>query len=263
MLKFFGTILGGRTRRTTRPARAQRPQARLTVEELTPRVLPSASAFGRSFGHAAHAVFSTSSTASSSATNSSSSSHAGGMCGAESATLAATLTDASGATGQASFDATTGTLKIQVQGATASTSLSVVVDGTTVGTVTTNASGSGQAKLSNVTAKAGSTITVGDLSGTFTQVQFTATLTGSTTGVTGSASYSSVKNQLRVSVQGAAASTTYNVTVNGVVVGQVTTNSSGKGKLTASPSGVTIVAGSTIAVSDTAGSAAILTGTFA
>jgi hypothetical protein len=261
MLKVFGTLFGGLTRRAGQPARQHpRPQARLGVEELSPRVLPHASPFAVGAGGAfAHALVSSASHAT--ATDSGSSSHQG-CGGAESATFSASLSDASGATGQASYNATAGTLTVSVHGSTASTSLDVVVDGTTVGTVTTNASGNGHATLSGVTVAAGSTITVGDLTGTFAQTKFTASLTGAT-GVTGTATYSTVKNQLRVSVSGAAASTTYNVTVNGVTVGQLTTNSSGAGKLRVSPSGVAIQSGSTISIADTAGNAAILTGMFA
>ena len=108
----------------------------------------------------------------------------------------------------------------------------------------------------------GSAITVGDLQGTFAQVQFTASLAGAA-GVTGVASFNAAKNQLRVSVQGTAAGTTYEVTVNGTVVGQLTTDSSGAGQLRVWPSGVTIQGGSTVSVRDTAGSPAILDGVFA
>src|SRR5207302_859299 len=94
--------------------------------------------------------------------------------------------------------------------------------------------------------QAGTAITVGDLNGTFAQVEFTASLTGAT-GVSGSAKYNAQKNALHVSITGAAADTTYNVTVNSTVVGQITTNSAGAGKLKVSPaSGVIITSGSTI-----------------
>jgi hypothetical protein len=92
---------------------------------------------------------------------------------------------------------------------------------------------------------------------------FVAALTGA--GVaSGTARFHSTKAVLRVAAAGAAAATTYNVTVNGTVVGQLTTNSSGAGKLKVTPAGgVTIEAGSTLAVGDTLGSAPILTGAFA
>src|SRR5262249_33005081 len=104
--------------------------------------------------------------------------------------------------------------------------------------------------------------TVGDLQGTFAQVKLTAALTGSGA-ATGSASFHTLRNQLHVSITGAAANTTYNVSVNDVVVGQLTTNSAGAGKLNVTPSGVTIQAGWTSSVADTAGSAAIVQGVFA
>jgi hypothetical protein len=137
-----------------------------------------------------------------------------------------------------------------------------MVDGATVGTVNTNASGNGQAKLSNVSVQAGSTIMIGGLQGTFTQANLTASLTGAT-GVTGSSNFNTLKDKLRVSITGAAANTTYNVTVNNVVVGQITTNSAGAGRLKVKQPGVTIQSGSTVAVSDTLGDPAILQGTFA
>jgi len=233
----------------------------LGIEELMPRIVPNASSIGMTaghlLGHDSHAVISDTSTGS----DASSHSLAGDTC-AGGATLAATLTNASGATGQASFNATTGSLKVQVHGAAASTALNVVVNGTTVGTLTTDASGNGHAKLSNITAQAGSTITVGDLTATFAQVKFTATLSGAT-GVTGSADFNSLENKLQVSITGATANTTYNVTVDNVVVGQLTTNSSGAGRLKLSPANLTLLAGSTITVSDTLGNPAILQGTFA
>jgi hypothetical protein len=281
MLRFLAAFLGGtvrKTKGTTRPR--QYRQTRLGVEELTPRVLLNAGPLGLAgdhfFGHHSHAMVSSSSgpdsTGSSTTTSSSgsdnsgnsttTSSHTGEGCAAAGATLAADLTNATGATGKALFNATQGTLNVQVKGAAASTSLDIAVNGTTVGTLTTNASGNGHTQLSNVTAQAGSTITVGDLQGTFAQAHFTASLTGAT-GVTGSADFNTLQNQLKVLITGAAASTTYNVTVNSVIVGQVTTNSSGSGKLRLTPTNVTIQSGSTISVSDTAGDPAILQGTFA
>jgi hypothetical protein len=153
-------------------------------------------------------------------------------------------------------------LNVGVSGAAAGSTLDVAVDGTNVGALTTNASGSGHARFTGVTINAGSTITVGDLSGAFAQVNFAASLTGST-GVTGTAEYNSLRNKLHLSVTGAAADTTYNVTVNDVVVGSFITNASGAGRFRVTPSGVTIAAGSTISVGDTTGDPAILTGAFA
>jgi hypothetical protein len=258
MRKFFAAIFGGQDRRTIRPA----PKARLGVEELTPRVLPSAGCSLAAAGASAARTAFANGSADSESFSGDHGDHGGHSCGAEHATLAASLTDASGATGTASFNSNSGALFVSVTGATASTTLAVTVDGTSVGSVTTDASGNGHAKLTGVTAAAGSTVMVGDLTGTFAQTKFTALLTGAT-GVNGSATYKSVKNQLHVSVTGATAGTTYNVTVNGTVVGQITTNSRGRGRLNVTPTGVTFAAGSTISIADTAGDAAILTGTFA
>jgi hypothetical protein len=267
MFTFFAQILAKVARRTARPARISRPRAvHLGVEELTPRVVPSAGPFGlaalRLAGTHGHGFFSSASTDSDGATGFSDPSRGGDACGQHGATLSASLSNASGATGQAFFNAANDTLSVSVQGATASSSLAVTVDGTNVGTLTTNASGSGHANFSNVTAQAGSTITAGDLQGTFAQIKFAATLTGSTV-ATGSADYNALENWLHVHITGAAANTTYNVTVNNVVVGQLTTNASGAGKLKLTPTGVTIASGSTISISDAAGDPAILQGTFA
>jgi hypothetical protein len=263
MNKFFALIFGDRGPRSVR----QSPRMRLGVEELTPRVLPSAgcgAAAGGASDSAAHAAFAN--------PFDDGGSHGGGHdCGgnhgAAHATLAGTLSDSAGATGTASFNESAGSLYVTVKGATASTTLSVTFTDngttTTVGTVTTDASGDGHAKLTDVTAAAGDTIAVGDLTGTLAQVKFSAELVGTATGVRGSSSFNSVKDDLHVSIAGAADSTTYNVSINGTVVGQITTNKHGRGRLTVTPTGVTIASGSTISIADTAGDAAILTGTFA
>jgi hypothetical protein len=111
----------------------------------------------------------------------------GGGCGHSVGTrLTASLTDANGATGTATvttktYDGTTTTkFTVSVTGAAASSPLDVVVDGTTVGTLTTDSTGAGTLTLSsNPTGSeqplpsnfprisSGSTITVGTLSGTF------------------------------------------------------------------------------------------------
>jgi hypothetical protein len=262
MFKLIAMLWKRTPRQPRRPA-ATRVQAHLRpwVEELSPRVLPSASplGLGHGFDHHNHGFASASSIAQGAVTSDSSGQHAG--CAGE-ATLVANLTNASGATGTASFNATDSSLKVQVSGATASSTLNVAVNGVNLGTLSTDASGSGKATFSNVTATAGTTVTVGDLTGTFAQVKFTASLTG-TSGASGSASFNSVKNSLQVFLTGAAASTTYNVTIDGTVVGQIATNSSGSGKLKLTPSSLTIAAGSAISISDTLGNPAILTGVFA
>lgn len=82
-------------------------------------------------------------------------------------TMSATLTDAGGATGNAYFNSKTGELDVGVYRAKASSTLNVVVNGTTVGNLATDSTGHGFEIYSSVSAEAGQTITVGDLSGTF------------------------------------------------------------------------------------------------
>jgi hypothetical protein len=85
--------------------------------------------------------------------------------------LSATLSGASGTSGFAAYSAntTTGdnTFRLRVSGLTASTTYTVQVGGTTVGQVTTDASGKGSVSLSNLTATvaAGSVVTVLDPTG--------------------------------------------------------------------------------------------------
>jgi hypothetical protein len=262
-------MFGGGVRRPAPPA----PRVRLGVEELTPRVLPSAGCGMAAAGAASFAARFTAASSSSDDDSSSGSHDCGGHFGdhhhgAELAALVATLSDSAGATGTAAFNTSSDTLFVSVKGATPSTTLNVTVTDngttTTVGTVTTDASGNGHARITDVTAAAGDTVAVGDVTGTLNQVKFTATLSGTTAGVSGSARYNSVRNSLQVFVSGAAASTTYNVSVNGTVVGQITTDARGRGHLRVTPpSGVTIASGSTISIADTGGDPAILTGTFA
>jgi hypothetical protein len=109
-------------------------------------------------------------------------------CGhSQGTTLSASLTDSAG-TGTGTVTLTTKTyngttttkLTVSVTGATASSPLDVVIDGTTVGTLTTDSTGAGTLTLSSnptgteqslpanfPTVSSGSTITVGSLSGTF------------------------------------------------------------------------------------------------
>src|SRR5262245_48223429 len=264
MLRFLARILGRKPTRRTGPGQA-RQQVRLSVEELMPRVLPSvnlgsAAAAGGAGHRHNHALFSDSSTSSGDAGSQGAAHHScGGAASNHGASLAATLSNSTGATGQALFNSTTGKLTVQVQGADANASLDVAVDGTSVGTLTTDASGSGKLSVTEATdaIQAGATITAGDLQGTFAPVSFSASLTGDS-GASGVATFNSLKNLLLVSITGAAANTIYNVTVDSTAVGQLTTNSAGAGKLKIAPSGVTIQDGSMLAVSDTAGRAPIL-----
>jgi hypothetical protein len=194
--------------------------------------------------------------------------------------LQAALTNASGATGKAEFNSGDGDLEVRVQGAAASTTLNVLIDGNQVGTITTDASGNGKLQLpkSGLTVNSGSTIAVGDLTGSFAAPTNTggdndddngddhhggegsgtslqAALTNAS-GATGKAEFSSADGDLEVRVQGAAASTTLNVLIDGNQVGTITTDANGDGKMELSQSGLTVNSGSTIAVGD-------LTGTFA
>jgi hypothetical protein len=262
---------------------------RLGVESLNDRVLPSAGCMGMTGGDGS----SGSSSAAAQFASNFDSGIGGGFGGfgrfddlgfhghgfahriAERATLAASLSNSSGATGQAFVGDTNASgvgtsLFTVVRGAAANSSLDVSItdSGTTtkVGTVSTDASGNGMAKISNVTVKAGDTITVGDLTGTLSQVHYNATLSSAvtTTTASGRAAYNSVENRLNVSLTGATAHTTYEVTVNGTNVGQITTNHRGRGRLmTSLPTGVTITSGSTIAITDSTGTTTVINGSFA
>jgi hypothetical protein len=271
MLRFFAKILGIKTRTTSRPRQLRQClRASIGLEELTPRILPSAGGVGLAGGHFGHhgaaAIVSTSSSSSTSTTDncggsqSSSASQSGDACHAG-ATLFANLSDSNGATGQATYNATTSALKVSVTGATVSTSLTVAVNGTSVGSVATDSSGNGSVTLSNVSVSSGDTITVGDLTGTFSQVKYTAALTGAT-GVLGAAEFNALKSRLYVSITGAAANTTYDVIVDSSFLGQLTTNSSGAGKVWLALTNPTIQTGSTISIADAVGNPAILQGVF-
>jgi hypothetical protein len=242
------------------------------LEELTPRILPSAGGFGLAGGHFGHhgaaAIVSTSSSSSASTSDncggssqSSSASQSGDACNAG-ATLFANLSDSNGATGQATYNATTSTLKVSITGATVNTSLTVAVNGTSVGSVATDSSGNGSVTLSNVSVSSGDTVAVGDLTGTFSQVKYTAALTGAT-GVSGTAEFNALKSRLYISITGAAVNSTYDVNVDSSFLGQLTTNSSGAGKVWLALTNPTIQTGSTISITDTVGNPAILQGVFA
>jgi hypothetical protein len=261
LFRFFGTedkrmfellarLFGNEGEKKT-PSKRSPARVVLGVEELTPRVLLNAGSWGLTWGQDFHA------------------SHFdrqgfGGDRHASSSTLFANLTDSSGATGQALFNERTGTLTIEVKGAATKSALTVAVGGTTIGTLTTHSSGDGHLRLANQAISAGQAITVGDLQGTFAQEEFSATLTGSA-GASGNAEFDALDSRLEVSIKGAAAKTTYNVSVDGTVVGQITTDRHGSGYLrTSLTSSVAITSASTISIAaDTAGASPILQGTFA
>lgn len=156
-------------------------------------------------------------------------------------------------------------LSVGVNGAAADTTLDVSVDGTVVGQLTTNSSGNGSLVLSSnpqgseqqlptdfpTTVAAGSTVSVGTLTGSLAVPSTTGggchdsavtrltsqltdsegAATGTATYLTGTSSDGSTITKFKVSVSGATASTTLDVAIDGTVVGQVTTDTSGAGKL--------------------------------
>jgi hypothetical protein len=240
------------------------PRTRLGMEELTPRDLPNSHLLGSSLGSFFEARQSSSAIISQ-RTIDATSSHVAkeGHCGAD-ATYSATLSNSTGATGTASYLAGSNSLKIQVKGATASSTLDIQLDGVSIGTLTTDASGNGKVTLTNLTAavNANSALTVGDLTGTFTQVKFSASLTGSASTQTGTAGYNALKHSLNLYFTGAAAKTAYSVLIDGVSVGTLTTNKSGVGKFHLDISTLDIKTGTVIAITDSTNTT-IYQGTFA
>jgi hypothetical protein len=209
-------------------------------------------------------------------------------------------------------DGTTTTLfKVSITGAAADTTLDVSVDGTIIGQITTDANGAGKLVLSSnpqganeqqlpsnfpTTVAAGSTITVGTASGSLAAPTVTgdsgcgreqagttlsAQLTDSGPSATGTAAYwtgtvdGTATTKFKVSVTGAMASSTLDVAVDGTVVGQITTDTSGAGSLVLSsnPQGseqqlptdfpITAAAGSSVTVGTLSGTLAASTATTA
>ncbi len=260
MSKFFAKIFGRNASKSRVTPTRQRQLVQLWVEELTPRILPCAGTAAAALGSFSGHVAGLAPAADSRLTG-------GELChhGDHGAAFTATLTNATGGTGSAQFNPTSGNLTVQVKGAAASSTLSVAFGGTTVGSITTDALGNGKTTISAAKGSiaAGTALTVGDLTGTFVQVQFTASLSGAI-GTSGTGKFNVTKNVLHVTVTGAGATTTYNVSVDSAVVGQITTDANGAGRLKLTlPSGVTISAGTTLSVADTIGSVPILTGAFA
>jgi len=182
----------------------------------------------------------------------------------------ATLSDPSNAaaTGTISYQtglvqgATQTTLAVNVNGATANSTLNVNVGGTTVGTLTTDANGAGSLVLSSnptgteqalptnfpTSIAGGTTVSVGTLSGTLA-TQFnnshgllhqnlTANLTDSTnTSATGTIAYHTSlvhgvpQTTFSANVTGAAANSTVDVVVGSTTVGTITTDATGAGSL--------------------------------
>jgi hypothetical protein len=172
--------------------------------------------------------------------------------------LEAHLTGTAGATGRAEFNATAATFELQIQGAQASTTLDVIVDGTKVGTIMTDASGNGELELTQVsfTVKDQSTIVVGDpnnagLTGTFqspASAELKAPLTNATTGVEGSAEFNAAEQKLKIEIEGLPANTTSDVLIDGVKVGQITTDGEGQAELELLNVTQTVTAGSVLTI---------------
>lgn len=168
------------------------------------------------------------------------------------------------------YDGTTVTkFTVSISGATAATTYDVSVGGVDVGTITTDANGAGKLVLSSnptsteqalpadfPTVTSGTAVTVGTLSGSLATptntgggcggehggltdvTRLTASLTDSSSSGTGTVSYKTgttadgtTVTRFKVTVTGAAASTTLDVSVGGTVVGQITTDTSGNGSL--------------------------------
>jgi hypothetical protein len=167
------------------------------------------------------------------------------------------------------YDGTTVTkFTVSISGATAATTYDVSVGGVDVGTITTDANGAGKLVLSSnpssteqalpadfPTVTSGTAVSVGTLSGSLATptnsggcggdhgglsdvTRLTASLTDSSSSATGTVSYKTgttadgtTVTRFKVTVTGAAASTTLDVSVGGTVVGQITTDTSGNGSL--------------------------------
>lgn len=201
----------------------------------------------------------------------------------------ASVAGATGAIGKAEYNATSGEFQVEVHGAVASTSYDVFIDvagdGSNfvkVGTVATDGKGQGALELRNSTdvpaVQAGSMVQLknaaGDvIQGTFSAQkddegdqteEFQAPLINDqgVTGLVGIAQFNAQEKNFEAHIRGAAANTTYNVTVDKAVIGQITTDSKGCGHLEISQATFTVAEKSTIQVSDLAGNPPILHGTF-
>lgn len=272
MFKLLSTIFGGGSRRpATRKIARGSLQVRLGLDELSHRIVPSGcssgmAASGRmsqpsSDNESAEALTRTASFESARQVRAAEGA-AGHPCGEQAqATLTAPLTNASGATGTATFSPSSGTIVVVVIGAAVDSSLDVAVDGTTIGTLNTDSTGAGKTTISAADVLAGSTITVGDLQGTFAKSQLKAELSGDTE-ATGRAAFDVAALQMRVFLRGAEANTTYDISVHGSVTGQLNTNESGSGKLVVTLTSA-VQAGSTIAIIDATSGESLLNGAFA
>ena len=185
--------------------------------------------------------------------------------------LEADLSNGAGATGKAEFNATASEFEVQIEGAQANTTYDVLIDGTKVGVIVTNALGAGQMEVyqPTFTVTTASTIAVGDpaaggLTGSFlgeAEMEFKATLTASVGAATGSAEYNAGELVFEVKVFGASAKTSYDVTLDGTFLGMITTDSNGKGEWKLFSVSLAIKKGSMLTIGDLANP--LLSGTFA
>ena len=187
---------------------------------------------------------------------------------------------------------------VTVTGATADSSFDVSIDGTVIGQITTDSNGAGVLKLSSqdstlpsnfpTSVAAGSVITVGALTGTLTtptsnddsdsdsdhcahgnRTTLTTDLTDSSGSGTGTAIYKthtrdgSTITAFKISVTGAAAGSTLDVAIDGTVVGQLSTDSSGAGALKLSSTDGTLPANFPAVNSGSVVTVGTLSGTFA
>lgn len=184
--------------------------------------------------------------------------------------LDAQLSNGAGATGKAEFNTTAAEFELEVQGGPASATLDVVVDGVKIGVITTDASGAGQLEIhqATFTVTDTSTIVVGDLaasglSGNFASIintEFKASLRAPTGAAVGVAQFNAGDQNLEVMIAGAASNATYDVTVDGVLFGTITTNALGKGKLEMTAATLAIKKDTLLTIGDPA--SPLLTGAF-
>ena len=166
----------------------------------------------------------------------------------QSQTLTASLTGATGTSGSATVKSDTSSgdnsLVVQVSGLAANSTFTVTSGTTTLGTITTDANGSGKLSVSNLSPAlaAGADITVVDaneatvLTGTLADPNAKTHLNAILTGVTGTSGHAHFhssaatgNNGLRVRVSGLTADATYEVQVDGTTVGQISTDDNGSG----------------------------------
>jgi hypothetical protein len=201
----------------------------------------------------------------------------------------ASLSSASGASGQALYDATRNVFQVRVTGAMPNTTYTVAIDvkgdGTdvvTVGTLTTGADGAAELDLlhpANFPTLSSSSIVqltatgADTIQGTFalqteTEGNFSADLTG-ITGASGKARFKGEDSRFVLHVNGLAANTTYMVSINStgtgtpVQIGTITTDADGDARLRLKTDSTfpTIQSGSVITITDASGNV-VLQGTF-